>query len=991
MARRPTTYRHHGVALLRASTDPGGLELPGDLALDDLSEHARALRWINATWQREQVQAAITHASPALAAQIEQLRDADDPAPEHVRRAGLSLASYLLRWSGRATPFGMFAGTAFVRTAPCASVTWTGKHTYAARVDAAWLSRTISELEQQPSILERVPVVAHSAASIRAGRCVIPGPPVEHADLDRAPVEVSTRLTPPVRAVLESASTPRSYRFVRAQVAARFPAAPRERIDALLCELIAAGFLLTGLRAPATEPDPLGHLSNALIQARTRPVEQISRMQEAIEYGTAPPDSLMINTALDGEIALPDAVLEEASEAAELLCRLSPHPVGYPAWRDYHRRFRSTYGTGALVPLLELVGDAGLGYPAGYLASAYERAPRQLAPRDEAILELVQRTQLEAGSEIDLTPAVIADLAAAGEIMYPPRTEICVEVRATCVGELVRGAFQLTITGAPRPGSSMAGRFAHLLEADDREQLAATYVAHDEEALTAQLSFAPRKRSNENLTRTSELLPHVISLGEHRPPGPNVILPADLAVTADARSLYLIHAPTGRVIEPRVTHALQAGVQTPPLARLLSELTTARCAVYKAFDFGAAARLPHLPRVRYRRTVLAPARWLLHVKDLPGRAASTREWENAFGVWRNRWQVPQHVAICEDDRRLPLDLDHRTHRLVLRTRLAARAQIELREAVEPEQLGWIGRAHELLIPLTLTRPARPAPATLTLRSEPRFPGTGSVLHARIHAHPTRYDELLTDHLPLLTAFLPGLERWWFNRHREMARPEADQHLSIYLRLTHPAAYGDAAASVSTFAQGLERAGIAAGLTLASYQPQTGRYGYGPAADAAEEVFAADTDAALAQITSARSEGVHRQALAAAGMLSIITALADSEREARTWLLEQLPRTGERLPGSLREQAFALTDPVDGAAALAALPHGEQLGTAWRERSAALHRYRETVAAQRNPLDVARTLLHQHHVRAVRVDPATERVTERLARATALSLTRRQEH
>ncbi|MGH3811560.1 MAG: lantibiotic dehydratase, partial [Pseudonocardiaceae bacterium] len=54
-----------------------------------------------------------------------------------------------------------------------------------------------------------------------------------------------------------------------------------------------------------------------------------------------------------------------------------------------------------------------------------------------------------------------------------------------------------------------------------------------------------------------------------------------------------------------------------PLARFLAEVASARCGVYGPFDFGAARTLPFLPRVRYGRTVLASARWLLVADDLP--------------------------------------------------------------------------------------------------------------------------------------------------------------------------------------------------------------------------------------------------------------------------------------------------------------------------------------------------------------------------------------
>ena len=1014
MARPKASYRHHGVALLRASTDPGGLDLPRDLDLADPGESAGVLDWIGALWCRETVSDPIATASPALAAQINELTHGGSADPDHVRRAAFSLAFYLLRWTHRPTPFGLFAGTAFVRAASRPAVRWGGKDKIYARADAAWLAGIVGQLERQPALLESLAVTVHSAASIRGARCIAPGPPVDHADLAGAPVEISARMSAPVRAALEAAVAPLTYMTLREQIARQFPAAAAERIDTMLRGLIAAGFMTTALRAPGTVPDALGHVCEVLAAANADQIPESARTAQAVQgihevladpapgharvgeriggldRGEAAP--LMLDTVLDCEVTVPEQVLAEARDAADLLHRLSPHPVGYPAWRDYHGRFRARYGTGDLVPLLELVGDAGLGFPAGYLGSGYERAPRKLSVRDETILELVQRAQAD-DSAIELTGLVIADLEAAGEILYAPRAEICVEVRSATLDDLAHGRFQLSVTGTPRPGSSMAGRFTHLLDPGERDQIAATYAAHQDGAIAAQLSFAPRKRSNENLTRTPRLLPDVISIGEHRDPDPHVITPQDLAVGADPRRLYLVHTPTGRLIEPRVSHALEAGVQTPPLARFIAEVATARCSVYKAFDFGAAAQMPYLPQVRYRRTVLAPARWRLTVRDLPGPAVPMSAWDTAFTAWRARWRVPDHVALTEDDRRLPMDLTHPAHRLLLRTRLDAAGRLELREAVSPDQYGWIGRAHELLIPLTLTRPVALSAVALTARvtREPeQLPGASSVLHARLFAHPARYDEILTDHLPELTNSVPGLDCWWFRRHREMTRPEADQYLSVYLRLSDPGAYGAAASAVHAFASSLQHASLCSDLALTTYHPQAGRFGHGPALRAAEEAFAADTTAALAQIRAARNDRVHRQALAAASMVAICAVLADSPDHSAAWMLEQLPRTGPRIPAALREQTLALIDPADGAAALATLPDGEAIAAAWSARTSALRRYHAALAVQRDPLSIARSLLHLHHVRAVRVDPQTEQMTERLARAAALRWSNRQE-
>ncbi|MFD5781757.1 lantibiotic dehydratase [Streptomyces sp. NPDC126933] len=1012
-AQQSVNYRCQDGALLRVTTDPGGLDLPRDLDLSGADAAARGREWLTAAWQREEVRVAVSAASPALSDRIGEIVNGRRCDARRVRRTVLSLASYLLRWQRRSTPFGRFAGVAPVRIGDVPRVSWGGRHSTGVRADTAWLAGIIARLHRCPQLLDRLHVVAANTGQVRGNRWVAPGLPTDDRAQALAPVEVSVRHTGPVQAALACAASPIGYDELGALLTERFPTAPRGRIDVMLSGLVSENILLTHLWAPMTHLDALGHLCTELeaIDARGIPgieglVGELFAIQDQIAdpgtgeagpakrmralCGTAPVPQT-VDTAADCDIQIPESVVREAQEAVGVLCRLSPYPFGYPAWRDYHGRFRARYGAGAVVPVLDLVADSGLGFPAGYLGSPYKSPGRQLTERDEKLLRLVQQATLDGSGEIVLTEPMMADLAADADGMAPvPRVEVAVEIHAVAQAALARGSYQLLVTGTPRPGSSMAGRFAHLLPGQDRVRLAATYQATSPDALAAQLSFVPRRRRNENIARTMRLLPHVISLSEHRPKDETVIEPADLAVTADSRRFHLVQLSTGRAVEPRVLHALEAGVHTPPLARFLAEINTARCAVYKSFDFGAAAHLPYLPRVRYRRTVLAPARWLLNAQVLPGSQTSTAEWDTALATWRAKLRVPERIAMVEHDQRLPLDLTHPIHRLLLRTRLDRSRRLELREAPGPQDVGWLGRAHELLLPLTLAEPvSRGITASLraTATDADHLPGRSAILHARIHAHPDRFGEILTEHLPALIGTFEARPQWWFSRHRATPRPDADQHLALCLALPDPGAYGRAAERVHDWSEGLRRRRLLAQLTLATYHPPSGRYGHGAAMETAHEVFAADSAAAVAQIQAAPG-GMDGQALAAASLVDLATRFAPHVEEGLRWLAQELPHEKGPLDRVLRDRALDLADPYGNASGLGSAPGTEAVAAAWQQRATVLAAYREQLSAQRDPLTVLGPLLHLHHVRALGIDPDRERVTRRLIRTCALRHTAR---
>lgn len=1017
-SRSSTTYRHAGVAVLRASTRPDGGELSEGPELFGTEATQHGVAWLSTHWHSTDLRDAVGYASPALSRQINDILVGHSTDPRTVRRVVVALASYLLRWQHRPTPFGLFAGVGVARVGRTAKVRWGPDHQVAVRADAAWLGDVLARLHQCLPLLERLSVVVNDAGYVRGDRFVAPGPVPDGTEHELAPVEVSVRHSRPVGAAVDAARTPVRFGVLRERLLAQFPTARAQQIDGMLAGLVDQQILITSLCAPMTCVDALGHLCAQLdtVQAETIPEiasaagELVSIHQQLLIGGRSVVSDptvtrrmralssvaempVIADTILDCDVEIPAQVVQEARDAVRVLHRLSPYPWGHPAWRDYHSRFRARYGIGALVPVLELVADSGLGLPADYVGSSRGRAARQVSERDETLMAMIQRATLSGSGEIVLTDQVIETLAAhdPADLHLPSRVEVAVEIRAASVDALSRGRFTLVVTGTPRPGSSMAGRHAHLLPAESRDALAGSFTAVESGAIAAQLSFTPRKRRNENVARTEQLLSDVIPVGEHRASGEHLIRLADLAVTADDRRFFLVQISTGRRVEPRVVHALEASVHTPPLARFLADIATARAPVYRAFHVGAAGRLPYLPRVRYRRTILSAARWLLAASDLPDRAASFADWEAGLDAWRHQWRVPDRVAMVEHDRRQPVDLGRRLHRLVLRTRLDRGGRLELRETSGPHDHAWLGRAHEVLIPMVLdSSSADRGPASITgadlfvAGNAGHLPGAAPILCAQLYGHPQRFDEVLTERLPgLIGTFGDARPSWWFRRHRQLSRPGADQYLVLYLRLSRSISYGTAAGLLAEWVDTLRREHLLSHLALATYEPQIGRYGAGVALDRAYDVFAADSAAALAQISMALRAGTRSPVLAAASFVDLVVSFTGSGRTGSEWLIHQLPHEHAPWDPALRNQSLALADADGTWTALRSLAGGDDVVAAWRHRAAALGAYRDVLAEQRDPLTVLPSLLHLHHIRAVGVDPALERTVARLARACAL--------
>lgn len=878
MVAPPAAFRTGSTALVRAVARPS-LPFPPCPDLDDRSPSGASARvaWLRAVWANKDVAEALQHSSPVLATQVRALCTAEHPALRDVQRAALSVARYLLRAQHRAAPFGLFAGVATVEFGPQARADWGEEHVAVGRAGAEWLAAVVALLESCPDLLERLPVVVNNTVTYRGDRLIVPFQPDVQDDRTRA-VEASLALTGPVRAVLAAARLPLRFGTLVDKLQAEFPeAGPEKARQLLLAELIRRRVLITSLHAPSTETGALGYLVgqlDAVDAGSLAPVAETVRELHAIRAGLeecATPggrDSVAarmrdlvpglrrhpvaLDLRLDAQIVLPEAVAREIERAALILTRLSTRPYGTAAWNKYHQRFYERYGIGTMVPLVEVVADSGTGYPDGYPgAPAGARRPR-VSARDDALVRLAQAAALDGRDEVILTDEQIEALdVGPDEPRLPPHLEIGVRIHAASLEELQRGHFRLEVVSVSRGVGVSTGRFLSVLAPSDQEALVAVLAelpAADGNTMPAQLSFPPLIPESAHVTRSPQVLPTVISLQEHRTPQDTVLTPENLAVACDGRRMYLAVPERGHRVEAVGMNALNLRTHTPPMVRFLTELSRAQCAQVTVFDWGAAAAMPFLPRLRYGRTVLAPARWRLEASELPGHVRPRAEWDAALSDWCARRRLPRRVHLVEDDRRLFLDLDEAGNRALLRRHIDHSRLAVLVEAPEREAYGWCsGRAHEVVVPLKATGPSvwPPLPAPSRARAvsatQMQTPAASSVLLAALYGDPRRQDVLVSRHLPGLLERL-GNPPWWFIRFRD-----PDQHLRVRIALPDAQAFADTARTVSAWADELRSIGLLADLRYPTSYREMGRWGSGAAWEAAEEVFRADSRAVLAQL------------------------------------------------------------------------------------------------------------------------------------------------
>ncbi|MGW3848682.1 lantibiotic dehydratase [Streptomyces fagopyri] len=1000
-------YQHTGAALLRAAAMPL-TDLPG--WWPDSSDTEACGKWLKQVWADARFADAVRQASGDLASRVDAICAGQPIRSKQVRRAAMATVRYLLRATGRPTPFGLFAGVTAASVGSTPHVRWGDAHRAVGRVDTEWLDDVIVRLEACPALLERLDVVLNNLAARRGGRLHVP-----HG----GPMGATVRRTNAVRVIEDLAGRPVHFAALAEQLAASFPRTELQNIRTLLGALVREKFLITSLRAPMTDTDPLSHLIERLHGADAGTVPEVAQVlrelegvQRAVHEHNRRPASaqgptreeltgrlrglsdagrspLAVDLRLDAEVRIPESVAQEMERAADALLRLTRRPAGQGVWKEYQVAFWERYGTGTLVPVKEVVDPAsGLGYPAEYPGSRMTAPPPTVSERDERLLAMAWQALADGSREIVLTDDLINRLAGDAPTGQdaPPHVEMCARLHADSLSALEDGDFTLTVTPA-RAAGTLTSRFTPVATGTGLDEIYRQVPTGVENALTAQLSFPPLYPHTENVARIPAYLPHVIPLGEHRSPddtAPTVIDVDDLAVTATHTRLYLVSISRRRLVDPQVFHAMALDKQPPPLARFLAHLTRSFGPAWTGFDWGPhGAQLSFLPRVRYGRVILSPSRWNLTADDLPSRGADMRDWTDALGRWRKRWHCHGAVELREDDRTRRLQLDVPAHANVLRAHLDREAHAALTEAPAEESYGWIGgHVHEIALPMTSTRPPIPDPLSgflpvLTNGTLGPVPGAVQApwLNAKIYSHPEQFEELIGTHLARLVTQLPGTPEWWFIRYRT---PHDLDHLRLRIRTRSPGQYAACTELVAGWAAGLRREGLSSRLVFDTYTPEIGRYGSGAALRCAEAVFTADSAYALAALQSPGADGVDGRALAAVGMVDIACGLLGPD-EGMQWLANR-PAPPAHVGRGVSDQAIEFVRRPT--------PHargwGEELAQAWHRRAVALALYREGLAEGMDLDSVLESLLHMHHNRLRGVDREDEGICRRLARQSAVA-------
>lgn len=866
------------------------------LSTDDLDADRTLLRErLQRLVSRPEVNEAIHVASPSLHASLDGWLRA--PEGKRGRATELALVRYLARMVGRATPFGLFAGTTLGKTAEDTRLELPPRERYrrCTRLDMLYLTDLVGALERIPEVRRSLRYHA-SSGLYRVGDRYRYAEARPREGGGRSYHLMAMKVTPPLQATLERAATAASFDELANALAVDDPELDRAEIDGFLDELIDDQLLVSELALNVTGSPSVETLMETL---RTRAVDSalVARLDEALTTlaaadsgglgGDTEHHRVVCNTLSELPAELDESrllqvdlfkpgdgvtlganVLDEIKRGVRLLQRLTGSR-GRDSLTEFHDAFYRRYGDRE-VPLVEaLDSQLGIGFgepgmrradPAPLikglkLDSAAGPAMLPWGGSEKYMTRKLLDALASGTDEIEIDESELLERTDLEPATLPAAFSVNAVLCARSVEAVAGGEFRVLLLGGLGPsGARMMGRFCH---GDEDLQRVVRAHCRDEErhspdAIFAEIAHLPEGRIGNIVSRPLLRDFEIPYLGRSGAPRDRQISVTDLMLSVAQGRLILRSRRLGREVVPRLTTAHNFVNDSLDIYRFLCALQDQGCNCSLSWNWGPFEGARHLPRVVSGRLVLRRARWTLDGKEI--RALATKrdvELYRRFVELRREIGLPRYVALADGDNELVVDTDNPMSVDAFVDSVSGRPYATLVEMFpDPEQLcvrGPEGRfVHELVIPFR----EEPLPAkaasiperNANVAAKRCYPPGSEWLYIKLYCGTAAADDVLRRVIaPVLDQAIGSgwVDRWFFIRFED-----PDPHLRLRF-------HGDPGELLGALLPVLRDAAdpflideTIRGFQLDTYAPEIDRYGGARGASLAETLFQADSEATL---------------------------------------------------------------------------------------------------------------------------------------------------
>lgn len=886
---------------------------------------------------RPEIREALFVASPAL---VDAFATSEPGTPSGARIRS-SLARYLARMMGRATPFGLFSGVSAGTLGKQTRLELgpLGAYQRRTRLDNDYLFVLADELAKRPDVTRRMRYVRNSSLVETAGRyrCAVASVVGRERSYELLDIEP----TPYLEATLERARRGET----RAVLASALVGGEVEEADALayIDELIDAQILLPMLGITVTGTEPIVDL---LAQTRALELADVATTIEATGAALADLDAQGLGNAqqryqdIAATLAQLPAPVEMArlfqvdmfkpahatlstkvvAEVAQVIEQLRTTSRHVDVFEEFRRAFRERWEDRA-VPLAEVLDEeSGIGFevvraPGAEGAPLLAGLPFPTTPQDARVawggaerhlLGLLANAIATNASTITLAPADITAMCVPRPAQLPDAFAVMLRVSRDLV------AFD----GTSGPsGARLLGRFCHgspAIDAMVRAHLALE-EAQRPDAVFAEIVHLNEGRIGNILCRPVLRAHELVYLGGSGAPVERQLTVDDLIIELRGERVVLLSRSLQREVIPRLTTAHNYRRRSLGVYRFLCALAE-QDAGYVGFRWGPLAAAPHLPRVRLGNVVLSRETWNLTAADIAPittavRAAAKRVADRpaivaAVATLREQRRLPRMVVVVDGDNELPIDLDNPLHAHVLAEELSGEPAARLVEMFPlPDDTAVTGPegafVNEVIVTYTTQREPRVRPAAAIHAPAVRAHPPGSPwLYCKLYCGVSTADRVLREVAPVIRdAIASGdARRWFFIRYQD---PEPHLRLRFHgeperlLGRVLPALERTLAPALA--ARSLHR------IMLDTYVPEVARYGGERGIELVEDIFWHDSDAVLGivELLEGKAGHIARWQLALRGIESTLCALGLSAAERAQVVTRGKESLGEELRADTR--------------------------------------------------------------------------------------------
>lgn len=937
---------------------------------------------------------AIAIASPTLHQALQKNKEKRSKEREQILS---SLLKYLLRMSTRSTPFGLFASVSQGSWGDATSIQFEHKNIRKrARPDMEWLMAAIQRISERPEILDFLPVQTNPLLYRSGNRLVLNY--VRLKEGDKKQKKLSIGASPLVTAILANAEQSISIDQLVGKVMEKMADLDQLRVRGLVRKLVEHEVLVICLRPSLLTASPFDDLLAKLeiVQRMIKdPIPEIQKLNEialemsrynSLEAGKG--EELLLKIQADmGSLAsskhflqvdatyqsehliLNRAVGEELRKTAEVLWRFSYREK--QTLQGFHAKFIEKYGLGRRVPLLELLSDEGLGVP-----DIYAEAPLDNHKGKEWSKWFKQawcKCLHEKATEICLTePLIDKILGPCPKEKAPLSFDLYCEIISPSAAHLDAGDFQLSVFNNTWQGGSTFGRFIDILGVKTREALQHFYSREEqleENVLFAESSYLPFPSRNANVCTYPNLRKHTIDLECNS--CPHAIPLDEIMVGVLEERFYLSLKGKKEELVVMEGNVLNAKYSPIPL-RFMRDVSRLRYSPLEIFSLRDLDGIPFVPRIRFNRSILAPAQWRI---DLELLEASPKDGSEIIGEkflkWAASWNLPRYVFMTYGDNRILLDYQKPEHLREIVSNLKKNEGVKLVEKIGQETGEWVvsskGRHFsEFVVPFIKNKKFQPAGKPLNLPVHDLSPSSirwklpgSDWLFIKLYVPKENETAFLLQHLSHFANHLKEqgvIEGWFFIRYTDQS-----PHIRVRFRSDKDKILTALIPALHDWSLSLIEQKVIHDMNIGCYERELERYGGEEFIELAENFFCADASSAIELLGLMAEEKLSLPdfALAALSLIDLLKGLGLNVDEMMTLLKasasDQTELKGFRqIKNDLLQIGEALlNDSI-------ADPDAELLRRAFRLRNEALAIYGEKLGASSHasPL-IYNSLLHMH--------------------------------